>query len=156
MIDRSPHASLGFMLSDVARLMRRRFDQKARGLGLTRAQWQALAHLARQEGINQSGLAESLEIEPITLCRLIDRMEAAGWVERRPDPGDRRARLLFLTDQAQPIFGKMRAIAEDIYAEALAGLAEGTRERMISNFQRMRENLSDRIGESRETERTDK
>ena len=156
MIDHSPHSSLGFMLSDVARLMRRRFDQKARGLGLTRAQWQALAHLARQEGINQSGLAESLEIEPITLCRLIDRMEAAGWVERRPDPGDRRARLLFLTDQAQPIFAKMRAIAEDIYAEALYGLPDGTRERMISNFQRMRDNLSDRIGESRETERTDK
>src|SRR3954463_13030008 len=95
--------SLGFLISDTARLMRRRFDQKARHLGLTRAQWQVLAHLARNEGINQVGLAELLDVEPITLCRQIDRMEEGGWVVRRPDPGDRRARLLFMTEKARPV-----------------------------------------------------
>ncbi|HEX6012301.1 MAG TPA: MarR family transcriptional regulator, partial [Geminicoccaceae bacterium] len=93
--------TLGFLLSDAARLFRRRFDQKARPFGLTRAQWQVLARLARHEGINQAGLADLLDLEPITLCRQIDRMEEGGWVTRRPDPGDRRARLLFLTDKAR-------------------------------------------------------
>src|SRR5207302_9486649 len=84
-------SSFGFLLHDIARLMRKRFDQRARNLNLTRAQWQVVAHLARHEGINQAGLAEIIEIEPITLGRLIDRMEEAGWVERRPNPSDRRA-----------------------------------------------------------------
>jgi MarR family transcriptional regulator for hemolysin len=90
-----PERSFGFLLHDIARLMRKIFDQRARSLGLSRAQWQLLVHLSRHEGINQSGLAEILEIENITLGRLVDRMEEAGWVERRADPGDRRARLLF-------------------------------------------------------------
>src|SRR5207237_4472081 len=101
----SPHdeldVALGFLSHGIARLIRKRFDQRARGLGLTRAQWQVLAHLARHEGINQAGLAEILEIEPITLGRLIDRMEEAGWVERRQHPSDRRARQLYLTAQAE-------------------------------------------------------
>src|SRR6185312_4930884 len=105
-------SALGFLLHDIARLMRKRFDQRARGLGLTRSQWQVLAHLARHEGINQAGLAEILELEPITVGRLIDRMEEAGWVERRPDPSDRRARLLYLSDKAQPVFARMRSLAE--------------------------------------------
>src|SRR5882672_3339347 len=98
--------SFGFLLHDIARLMRKRFDQRARGLGLTRAQWQVLAHLARHEGINQAGLAEILEIEPITLGRLVDRMADSGWLERRADPNDRRARLLYLTAKARPVFDR--------------------------------------------------
>ena len=81
-----PERSFGFLLHDIARLLRKRFDQRARALGLSRSQWQVLAHLSRHEGINQSGLAEILEIENITLGRLVDRMGEAGWVERRPDP----------------------------------------------------------------------
>src|SRR6185437_9269425 len=81
-----PERSFGFLLHDIARLMRKRFDQRARSLNLSRAQWQLLVHLSRREGINQSGLAEILEIENITLGRLVDRMEEAGWVERRLDP----------------------------------------------------------------------
>src|ERR1700751_1352951 len=104
--------SFGFLVSDVSRLLRKRFDQRARTLGLTRAQWQVLAYLARYEGINQTGLADILEIEPITLARLIDRMEEAGWVERRAHPSDRRARQLYLTEKAEPIFARMRALGE--------------------------------------------
>jgi DNA-binding MarR family transcriptional regulator len=136
--------SIGFLISDTARLMRRRFDQRARHLGLTRAQWQVLAHLQRNEGINQIGLADLLDIEAITLCRTIDRMEEGGWVERRPDPNDRRARLLFLTERARPFIADMRAIAEEIYAEALSGLPADTRQTLTDILTAMRTNLSAR------------
>src|SRR5499433_2561733 len=104
-----PGRTLGFVLHDVARLLRKRFEQRARAanLGLTRAQWQVLAYLARQEGINQATLAQLLEIEPITLTRLLDRLEAAELVERRPDPGDRRARVLYLTPSAEPLLARI-------------------------------------------------
>src|SRR5689334_8600395 len=115
--------SFGFLLHDIARLLRKRFDQRARGLGLTRAQWQVLAHLARHEGINQTGLAEILEIAAITLGRLIDRMEEAGWVERRPHPGDRRARLLYMAAKARPVFDEMRASGDLVRKEAMSGLS---------------------------------
>jgi len=87
-----PEHGFGFLLHDIARLLRKRFDHSAATLGLSRAQWQVLAHLHRHEGINQSGLAEILEIKGVTLGRLVDRLEAAGWVERRADASDRRAR----------------------------------------------------------------
>ena len=92
-----PERHLGFLLHDVARLLRKRFEQNARPLGLTRSQAQVLAHLALHQGIAQRGLAEILEIEPITLTRLLDGMERGGLVERRPHPSDRRVRRLFLT-----------------------------------------------------------
>jgi MarR family transcriptional regulator, transcriptional regulator for hemolysin len=136
--------SFGFLLHDIARLMRKRFDQRARGLGLTRAQWQVLAHLARHEGINQAGLAEILEIEPITLGRLIDRMEESLWVERRPDPGDRRARLLYMTAKARPVFDRMRALGETVRAEALSGLSQAERDQLMAMLAAVRSNLSDR------------
>src|SRR5437588_13105689 len=94
--------TLGFLLHDVARLLRRRFEQNARGSGLTRSQWQVLAYLAKNEGINQSGLADLLEIEPITLCRIVDRLQALGLVERHPHPSDRPAWLLHITPAARP------------------------------------------------------
>ena len=136
--------SIGFLISDTARLMRRRFDQRARHLGLTRAQWQVLAHLQRNEGINQIGLADLLDIEAITLCRTIDRMEEGGWVERRADPNDRRAQLLFLTERARPFIADMRVIAEEIYAEALSGLPADTRQTLTEILTAMRTNLSAR------------
>lgn len=100
MIQEIPSRTLGFVLNDVARLMRKRFEQRARAasLGLTRAQAAVLANLARQEGINQVSLAQILELEPITLARLLDRLQAASLIERRPDPKDRRAHLLYLTN----------------------------------------------------------
>src|SRR5712672_4409207 len=90
-------STLDFLLHDVARLLRKRFEQNARGSGLTRSQWQVLTYLARNEGISQSGLADLLEIEPITLGRIVDKLQTRGLIERRPDPSDRRAWLLHLT-----------------------------------------------------------
>src|SRR5580704_7777905 len=98
--------SFGFVLHETARLLTKRFDQRAKCLGLSRAQCQLLAYLVYHEGINQTGLAELLEIEPISLARLIDRMEQSGWVERRPDPNDRRAWQLFIAEKAKPVFTK--------------------------------------------------
>src|SRR5215510_7137590 len=93
-----PQRTLGFLIHDVARLLRRRFEQQARDLGLTRSQWQVLVWLAQHEGIHQGGLAELLEIEPITLARIVDKLVDAGLVERRTHARDRRIRLLHLTD----------------------------------------------------------
>ena len=139
--------SFGFLLNDIARLMRKRYEQRARPLGLTRAQWQSLAHLQRREGINQSGLAELLELEPISVARLIDRMEESGLVERRDDPADRRAHRLFLTDRARPLLDACRALGETVYAEAFAGVADEQREHLIDLLVRVRGNLSERRGD---------
>jgi MarR family transcriptional regulator, transcriptional regulator for hemolysin len=139
--------SFGFLLHDIARLVRKRYEQRARPLGLTRAQWQVLAHLQRHEGINQSGLAELLEIEPITIARLLDRMEEAGLVERRADPADRRARRLFLTERARPMLERGRALGDEVRAEAFAGLGPTERESLIDMLLRVRGNLSDRRGD---------
>ncbi len=133
--------SLGFLLADVSRLVRKRFDQRARALGLTRAQWRVLAQLRRREGINQRDLAEILEIESITLVRHIDRLEAKGWVERRRDPSDRRAWRLHLNDQVQPILDKMREFSEQTRAEALAGISEKDSEELIDRLLQIKSNM---------------
>jgi DNA-binding MarR family transcriptional regulator len=114
--------SLGFLLSDSARLLRRRFDDRARSLGVSRAQWQVLFALSRNEGINQAGLAEALDVETITVGRMVDRLEEAGLVERRADPADRRAWRLHLTARAHPLLTQLREVAEGVMAETLAGL----------------------------------
>ena len=139
-----PERSFGFLLHDIARLLRKRFDQRARALGLSRSQWQVLAHLSRHEGLNQSGLADILEVENITLGRQIDRMQEAGWVERRADPGDRRARLLFTTEKVAPVMERMRALAAETRNEALAGLPDAEREALIESLIHVRANLSER------------
>ncbi len=110
MEDHSP--TLGFLLHDVARLLRRRFEQNARGTGLTRSQWQVLAYLDQNEGIHQGRLAELLDIEPITLGRIVDRLEILGLIERLPHPSDRRIWLLHLTDAARPKLTQLRKLGD--------------------------------------------
>lgn len=139
-----PEDTFGFVVHDVARLLRKRFDQRARALGLTRAQWQVLAHLSRNEGINQSGLADILEIENITLGRLIDRLEEAGWVERRLCGHDRRVRLLHLTEKAKPILGRMRALGVETRNDALSGLSPEEQAALLAMLRHVRANLSER------------
>ncbi len=137
----------GFLLNDVARLLRHRFDQRAQALGLTRAQWRALAHIGRQEGIHQAALAELLEIEPISLARLIDRLEAGGFVERRHDPADRRTWRLFLTAKAHPVLERMRALALETLGEAFAGFASSEIAVLSAGLLRMKGNLALQSGE---------
>lgn len=141
----APERALGLVLHDVARFLRKRFEQRAReaALPLTRAQWSVLAHLARNEGINQAALAQILEIEPITLVRLLDRLQAAGLVERRPAPSDRRARVLYLTPAARPLLDRIWALAGVVREEAMAGLAEDERERLFRMLLKIKANLTE-------------
>src|SRR5258708_24308600 len=113
--------TLGFLLHEVARLLRRRFEQNARGSGLTRSQWQVLAYLAKNEGINQSGLADLLEIEPITLCRIVDKLQALGLVERHTHPSDRRVWLLHITPPPRPKLTRLGNLGESTRRAALPG-----------------------------------
>ena len=137
----SRHETLGLLLYDLSRIMRKRFDRRARKLGLTRAQWRVLSVLRFQQGINQSSLAEALEIEPITLARHIDRLEGNGWVERRADPKDRRAWLLYLDDSVQSILKDLEQISEWNREAALAGFSEAEVRRFIDNLKRAKANL---------------
>src|SRR3954468_9496011 len=123
--------SFGFLVNDVARLFGRRFSHNGRGLGLTRAQCRILARITRSEGINQAGLADLLEVRPMTLVRQIDRMEEAGWIERRADPADRRARRLYLTAKARPVLGRIWHVANDTRDEALTRLSPQEAEQLI-------------------------
>ncbi len=143
MIHEIPSRTLGFVLNDVARLLRKRFEQRARAttLGLTRAQSSVLAYLARQQGINQAALAQILELEPITLARLLDRLQAAELIERRPDPKDRRAHLLYLTEAAYPLLDRIFVLAAEVREEALAGIVEPDRARLLDMLIEMKANL---------------
>ena len=133
--------SLGFLLGDVSRLLRKRFDMRARELGLTRAQWRVLARLRRREGINQRDLAEILEIENITLTRHIDRLEDKGLVERRRDPADRRAWNLYLNAKVQPVLDRMRELSVMTRTEALNGISEADSERLIDQLLHIKANM---------------
>jgi MarR family transcriptional regulator for hemolysin len=135
-------SNLGFLLHDVARLMRKRFEQHARGLGMTRSQWQALAYLSRNEGISQTGLADLLDVEPITLSRIIDRLVETGLVDRIPHASDRRVWCLRLTGAARPKLRQLRELGEKTRSETLAGVSEADRERLIKTLSAMRSNLS--------------
>ena len=135
--------TLGFLLHEVARLLRRRFEQNARGCGLTRSQWQVLAYLANNEGINQSGLADLLEIEPITLGRIIDKLQTRGLIERRPDPSDRRVWLLHLTPAARPKLSLLRRLGEVTRGEALIDVPDADTERLLKTLQTLKANLTD-------------
>ena len=134
--------SSDFLLHDVARLIRRRFEQNARGTGLTRSQWQVLAHLAHNEGIHQGKLAELLDVEAITLGRIVDKLETLGLIERRPHPSDRRIWLLHLTAAAQPKLMQLRKLGDFTRREALAGISEADRECLSRTLQILKANLT--------------
>ncbi len=133
--------SLGFLLNDIARLMRKRFDVRARRIGVTRAQWHTLSILKRNEGCNQGMLADLLEVEPITVGRMIDRLEEAGLVERRRDPADRRVWRIHLTEKAQPVLIELRDIADTMIDEVMEGVAPDDRIRMHAALKSLRTNL---------------
>ena len=137
-------SNFGFLLHDISRLLRKRFDRRARNLGLTKSQWIVMAHLARHEGIKQSGLAEILEIEPITLARHLDRLGETDWIERRADPSDRRAWRLYLTDKARPLLDELGGLVDETMEEALKGLGSPARQRLYDHLVAIRGNLSER------------
>jgi DNA-binding MarR family transcriptional regulator len=133
--------TLPFEIAETAHALRKAFDRRAVGLGVTRAQWKVLFRLTRQPGLRQIELADMLDIEPITLSRIIDRLEEAGLVERAADPADRRAWRLHVTAKAQPIVEKLRAVADDMIAEAFGGIDPKDIETTRRVLGRVRENL---------------
>jgi len=133
--------NFGFLLNDVARLMRTAYDRRIKKLGLTRAQWWVLTHLYRSNGVSQTELAETLEIEKPTLGRLLDRLESKGWVKREHDAKDRRVWRVHLTDEVEPALRTMRAIAKELRRDALTGIGAAERERFVDTLLAIKENL---------------
>jgi DNA-binding MarR family transcriptional regulator len=137
----NPESSIGFLIADAARLMRRSVDRRLQSLHLTQAQWRAIFILSRNEGMTQVALADALDIQPISLTRLIDRLESAGWVERREHPLDRRAVQLWLTPKSAPILEQMQARATETLTDALGGLSAGEQQRLADDLRRIKQNL---------------
>jgi DNA-binding MarR family transcriptional regulator len=133
---------LQFAFPDIARQLRRLFDDRAKLLGVTRPQWRVLMTLSRFEGCNQGTLADFLEVEPITLCRMVDRLEEGGLVERRSDPQDRRAWQLYLLPKARPILAELYQIGSEMFADAMHGISETEQQTLLDMLDRVRANLA--------------
>jgi MarR family transcriptional regulator for hemolysin len=139
--------NFGFLLNDVARLLRTAYDRRIRKLGLTRAQWWVLTHLFRGDGVSQTELAETLEIEKPTLGRLLDRLEAKGWVRREHDVRDRRVWRVHLTDEVEPALRTMRTLAAELRRDALAGVSAAEREHFVDMLLAIKSNLLGSLAE---------
>jgi MarR family transcriptional regulator for hemolysin len=138
---------IAFNISDVARLIRTYVDQRARELGMTRAQWAVLARIDRNEGVRQGELADTLDLQPITVTRLIDRLCDSGLIERRPDPSDRRAKRLYLTPAARPVLDGMMPLGKEIMATVLAGIEPAAIEQLHTHLLTMKTNLRSAIAD---------
>lgn len=131
------------LLHDASRAMRKRFEQRTQALGLSSAQWRLFIHLVREGSASQARLADLLDIEPISVSRLLDRMAAAGWVTREQDMSDRRVRVIVPTPKALQAYEQICSIANEVYDEALAGLSKQDREILVVGLNSIVKNLSD-------------
>jgi MarR family transcriptional regulator for hemolysin len=145
MLPRSLNREFAFIINDVARMLRTYADYKGAQYGVTRAQWAVLARLDRFEGLKQSELAEMLDLQPISLTRLLDRLSESGLIERRSDPNDRRAKRLFLTPAARPLLERLGELGEDMMGEALKGVSREGVEQIVSQLAIVKENLRQAI-----------
>jgi Transcriptional regulators len=134
--------SLGFLMVDVTRLLRRAFKQRLEGSDLTLAQARALVYIFNQEGVRQVELADQLEVQPITLARLIDQLEEMKLVVRQPDPTDRRAHLIYLTEAAQPHLDAIEEVSAAIRADATRDFSDQEMQLFMSALQKIRSRLS--------------
>jgi MarR family transcriptional regulator for hemolysin len=132
---------IAFTIMDVARLLKTYADQRARQFGISRAQWAVLIRIERSEGLKQSELAELLDLQPISLTRLLDRLAANGLIERRADPNDRRANRLYLMPAAKPLLGRLAELGADMMETVLEGLDEKSIERMLKQLVSLKDNL---------------
>jgi DNA-binding MarR family transcriptional regulator len=133
--------NFGFILHDVARLLRATYDRRMKALGLTRSQWWVLTHLYRNDGVTQTELADMLEIEKPTLGRLLDRLESNGWIRREEHADDRRAKRVFLTDEVEPAMKAMREAAAELRRDALAGLSREQQTKFVDTLLAVKANL---------------
>ena len=136
---------MAFTIMDVARLMKTYADQRARHFGISRAQWAVLIRIDRNEGLKQSELAEMLDLQPITLTRLLDRLAESGLIERRADPNDRRANRLYLKPAAKPLLGRLSELGAGMMDTVLDGLSTASIERMLKELSQIKDNLRSAI-----------
>jgi len=142
--------SVGFLVHEVARLFRRRFEEEARVHGITLPQWRALAEIYKNQGISQVTLASCIDSDPMTLSGILDRLEKRGLVERYPDPNDSRAKLARLTSSGAELVDTARSIGREFYENALAGVSETERARLVAGLTRIRANLNNMTAEEKE------
>jgi MarR family transcriptional regulator for hemolysin len=139
-----------FTLGEVQRLVRAYADKQAARYGITRAQWAVLAKVERAEGLKQTELAEQMEMQPITLTRLIDRLCDNGWIERRSDDSDRRVNRLYLRKAARPLLGKLSGLRSELTATALQGIGPADAHRLLGNLETIKENVRNAIQSANE------
>jgi MarR family transcriptional regulator for hemolysin len=132
---------IAFMIKDVSRMMGTYADQQGRVLGISRAQWTVLVRLERTEGLKQSELAEILDLQPISLTRLLDRLDENGLIERRADPNDRRVNRLYLKPAARPLLDQLATLSESLMGTVLEGIEPESMERMLRDLGRIKDNL---------------
>jgi len=137
--------TLGFLIGDIARMMRARFHHKAKRLGLTRAQWTTLNRVSHNEGIKLTQLAELMEVDVVTVSRLVEGLTASGWLKRKQDPHDRRAFHIYITRDATPLLEELNALGAETEREAFDGLREGSLNEFRASLKVVRRNLSDAI-----------
>ena len=147
---------VAFNINDVARLLKTYADQRARDLGMTRAQWAVLARVERSEGLKQCELADTLDLQPITLTRLIDRLCDSGLIERRSDPDDRRAKRLYLTPAARPVLDGLTRLGQDIMATVLVGIEPAAVEQLLALLLTLKTNLRGAIAKRANETATEK
>jgi MarR family transcriptional regulator, transcriptional regulator for hemolysin len=134
-----------FTLGELQRMVRAYADKEAARYGITRAQWAVLAKVERNEGMKQSELAEQMEMQPITLTRLIDKLCDNGWIERRGDDTDRRVNRLYLRKAARPLLGQLAGLRSELTATALEGISPTEAHRMLSQLEMIKENVRNAI-----------
>ena len=145
MVRGSVDASFLFTLAELHRLIRAYADKEAARYGITRAQWAVLAKVERNEGLKQTELAEQMEMQPITLTRLVDRLCDNGWIERRSDDADRRVNRLYLRKAARPLLGKLAGLRSELTATALEGINPSEAHRLLAQLELIKENVRNAI-----------
>jgi MarR family transcriptional regulator, transcriptional regulator for hemolysin len=142
--------SIGFLVHEVARLFRRRFEDEARTHNVTLPQWRALIEIHKNEGISQVSLAGCIDTDPMTLSGILDRLEKRGLIERYPDPNDSRAKLARLTDEGSSLVSTARQLGRELYENALGGLSQTERDRLSAGLILIRNNLTNMTAEEKE------
>jgi len=148
--DTQKEASVGYLVHEVARLFRRRFEDEGRIHGVTLPQWRALAEIFRSERISQVALAGCIDTDPMTLSGILDRLEKRGLVERYPDPNDSRAKLARLTLEGAELVRTAKNVGRELYDHALSGLSEAERAALVAGLTRIRDNLNNMTAEQKE------
>jgi DNA-binding MarR family transcriptional regulator len=143
-------APLGYLVHEVARLLKRRFEDEARGHGITLPQWRALTQIAKNDCISQVSLASMIDADPMTMSGILDRLERRGLITREPDPADSRAKLARLTDEGQVLFTVARSVGQSMYEAALEGVSPRDRSTVESVLEKIRTNLSRQHAEPEE------